>query len=509
MSNANSTWRRHLDRALTASLFLLALSAPISIAATQTAWAFGLLFWLIRAAISRPALPRHAFDLALLAFAGLTVLSSVFSYESEVSLRKLVAVSLVTIVYLVFDGIRSRKAPRLLITILLVSAVVTVGYSLATLAIGKNLKIIRLSADSPLRAAGVEENDTILAADGTSVDSPDDLARSFAEKAAGEAVTLWIYHYELEYPRTVPVSTVQGGNDAAGRFGIGEWSRGRDRRAAGFFGHYTTYAEALQLILSLAFALLVLAPTGSSRLRGLLAFTVVALSVGLFLTITRASWAGFAISAAAIILIGASRRTVLICLAISIPIAIGGLAYLQQKRNVGFLDTADGSTSWRMTVWGEAVELLFSNPRHIVVGVGMDSVKTRHAEWGMFDRGRQPVGHLHSTPLQIAFERGLPALIAWMVWLFIYLKLLWNGLKRKEFEWPERAMILGAFGGTLGFLASGVVHYNWGDSEVVMIFYFLMGLSLAVLGREPQASENSFPQRRGAAESIQIPTPSG
>ncbi len=29
-------------------------------------------------------------------------------------------------------------------------------------------------------------------------------------------------------------------------------------------------------------------------------------------------------------------------------------------------------------------------------------------------------------------------------------------------------------------MISGVVHYNWGDSEVVMIFYMIMGLSLAV-----------------------------
>jgi hypothetical protein len=29
-------------------------------------------------------------------------------------------------------------------------------------------------------------------------------------------------------------------------------------------------------------------------------------------------------------------------------------------------------------------------------------------------------------------------------------------------------------------MVSGVVHYNWGDSEVVMIFYLIMGLSLTV-----------------------------
>ena len=40
--------------------------------------------------------------------------------------------------------------------------------------------------------------------------------------------------------------------------------------------------------------------------------------------------------------------------------------------------------------------------------------------------------------------------------------------------------VLGALGGLVGFFISGLVHYNWGDSEVVMIFYLIMGLSVVV-----------------------------
>jgi hypothetical protein len=43
-----------------------------------------------------------------------------------------------------------------------------------------------------------------------------------------------------------------------------------------------------------------------------------------------------------------------------------------------------------------------------------------------------------------------------------------------------RGVALGALGGLIGFFVSGLVHYNWGDSEVVMVFYFVMGLSLAI-----------------------------
>jgi hypothetical protein len=44
----------------------------------------------------------------------------------------------------------------------------------------------------------------------------------------------------------------------------------------------------------------------------------------------------------------------------------------------------------------------------------------------------------------------------------------------------SRGLALGALGGTTGFFTSGLVHYNWGDSEVVTIFYFIMGLCLVV-----------------------------
>jgi uncharacterized membrane protein YuzA (DUF378 family) len=59
-------------------------------------------------------------------------------------------------------------------------------------------------------------------------------------------------------------------------------------------------------------------------------------------------------------------------------------------------------------------------------------------------------------------------------------------------EWIERGILLGALGGLVGFIASGMVHYNFGDSEVVMIFYFILGLSLA-LEREAKKTNDATP----------------
>jgi O-antigen ligase len=118
----------------------------------------------------------------------------------------------------------------------------------------------------------------------------------------------------------------------------------------------------------------------------------------------------------------------------------------------------------------------------LIVGVGMDTLKYRWREWGMFEGGRLPWSHLHSTPLQIAFERGLPALAVWLALLALYWRMLWRLARRSRgrARWVERGLALGALGGAAGFFAGGFVHYNLGDSEVAMNFYFVMGLALAL-----------------------------
>ncbi len=258
-------------------------------------------------------------------------------------------------------------------------------------------------------------------------------------------------------------------------------ARGRDWRAEGFFGHWTTYAEALQLIASLALGLFVALPRKSGRNGVLLILAIAGMSVALLLTVTRASWLAFLISASVIALIGLSRRALIVIAAAALPLVLGGLFLLHYKRNVGFFDQQDASITWRQTIWREGFHLLTDNPRHLLIGVGMDSIKAHWREWGLFDHGRLPMGHMHSDYLEIALERGLPALIVWLILLGIYGRMLWCLRRTVPREnWIERGIVFGALGGLAGFMSSGVVHYNWGDSEVVMIFYLILGLSLVV-----------------------------
>jgi O-antigen ligase len=533
----SSRLTRFFDGGVIICLFIFAIFAPHSIAVTQGAWLLGMVLWLARFAFYPPPhIHRTPLDYALIGFFILSGLSAFLSYEPVVSIGKMRAASLFTIVYLVAENVPTLRVTRLLAVTLVASCTINVLFTAGEMIVGRGVKLQGVKAESPLgkavfhartvaQATPIISGDTVLEVDGRRVADPEELAAALA--AAGTAAIsgdrgtkvalVKIYRVEWTPTLEVPRGHLLPGTTALDQLGISGWSRGRDWRATGFFGHWVTYAEVLQLIASLALGLFLALPRKRTWWGALLLLALAGFGFALALTVTRASWVGFLISAILMLALSASRRTLVIVGACAIPVVLGGLFLLQQKRNVSFFDRSDGSTSWRQTVWREGFDLLVTKPRHIVVGVGMDSIKGHWRQWGLFDNGRLPMGHMHSNLLQIALERGVPALIVWLLLLGLYARMLGRLLRRIVIHhsgppkaegtqnkygnrigwidrgvgierWMDRGILLGALGGLAGFFASGLVHYNWGDSEVVMVLYFIMGLSL-VIHRELQNRE--------------------
>jgi O-antigen ligase len=519
-SEPNSPLSKWLDRGILFCVVLIALFSPHSIAISQGAWLLGMVLWLARLAVyPQPRLYRTPLDYALLAFFILSGVSAVFSYAPIVSIGKMRAASLFTVVYLVAENVRSSRVVRLLALALIVSCMANVFVSAGRLAVGKGVKVDGVSSESPLakavyrtrtitQPAPIVNGDIVWEVDGQKIANPDELAAALAARSNSQTAQVRIYRVEWTPTLEVPLGRLLAGSTGSEQLGISGWTRGRDWRAIGFFDHWTTYAEVLQLIASLALGLFLALPGKRSGAGLLLLLCLGGLLFALGLTVTRASWVGFTVSAALMLLLSVSRRTVVLVGLCAIPLILAGLFFLQHRRNVGLIDANDQSTTWRETVWREGFDLLVSNPRHLVVGIGMDSIKSRWREWGLFDYGRLPPGHMHSDPLQIALERGVPSLIAWLLLLGLYARILWRLIfaKRVSWEtkvasvsegitvsfgswldrntWIDRGIALGALGGLAGFFTSGLVHYNWGDSEVIMVFYFIMGLAITIQNSE-------------------------
>jgi len=369
---------------------------------------------------------------------------------------------------------------------------VNVFYTFGQYAFGRGVKVYGVAANSPLSDAKrvsrakiepipILSGDTLEEIDGRRLRSLQEVIEALNQSPQNGPAKIKIYRVEWVAELEVPRGQLLAGATPEDQLGIQRWGSGRDWRATGFYNHWTTYAEMLQLVASLTIGLFLSLPRKRSRNGGLLALAIVGMGVALLLSVTRASWLSLLVSAALMTALSVSRRKLIVIGACALPLVLVGLFVLQQKRKVGFFDKSDDSIVWRQKVWHDGFHLLISKPRHLLVGVGMDSIKSHWREWGLFENGRIPMGHMHSDYLQISLERGVPALVAWLILLGMYARMLWRVKRRIPPEnWIERGLVLGAFGGLIGFMCSGLVHYNWGDSEVVMVFYLIMGLSLVV-----------------------------
>ena len=500
---------RFLERAAFVFLILMAISAPHSIAASQASWILGMLATVIRFLIRpRPKFKFTALSIALVALFVWSAVSSAFSYEPAISLDKLRNVSLLLVFFFAFLNLRRLSAVYIVSFLLILSTLVNVAWVIGGRINGRGVEVHGLAPDGPLARLNVPDGATLVSVDSKKLNSPDELI-----SALKSGVPAKVLVYEWESYRNIELRSADllSGENAEGRLGIENWSRSYNWRAQGFFGHFTTYAEALQLIASLLFGIVAAMlsrrrdRSGSRLLRFITSIPVmvaalVAILIALLLTVTRASQLAFMVSAFIVIVMSGGRKLLLAAAILAIPVVLGGLLFLQQSRNVGFLDPTDESTLYRVTMWKDGLRLSTADAHNLVFGIGMDSTKKHWQEWGMFRGGFMPFGHFHSTPVQMLVERGLPALLIWLVVIFFYgwtLLQAIRGIKHNPdgSKWPL-GILLGCLGGIVGFFVSGLVHYNLGDGEVALIFYLLMGVgvSTAAFVRD-ESSDSTLEQR--------------
>ena len=91
------------------------------------------------------------------------------------------------------------------------------------------------------------------------------------------------------------------------------------------------------------------------------------------------------------------------------------------------------------------------------------------------------MSHFHSTYLQIAVERGVPALLAWIWFCGAYLVFLARLLARVIRSDRFIAGVLsGIIAGFSAFALTGFFHYNLGEESLAMAIFFFYGLAVAI-----------------------------
>lgn len=238
-------------------------------------------------------------------------------------------------------------------------------------------------------------------------------------------------------------------------------------RLQGFMGHYMTEAGLLMLLIIFAAAQFLFR---REKKRWLWAALALGSGYLLLLTLTRNAWLGLA---AAFILL----------LVLWKPIALIGLPFLLstiyllspmevKKRITNSFNLSSPSNRQRIEYYQAGLKIIKDYP---LFGCGPDTVELvfQHPKYGLSDQAKRNV-HLHNNLLQIAAERGLPALGAWLTFIFwSFWLLLKKWLTRSSGGLPWVASGMGCL---LALFVAGLFEYNFGDSEVVMFFLILITL---------------------------------
>lgn len=199
----------------------------------------------------------------------------------------------------------------------------------------------------------------------------------------------------------------------------------------------------------------------------------------LLLTRTVSSWFGFVMGFPVLIRSG-WKRTVLMALTV---LLLASSFYTIKNYNKSFLlFSGNKATSWNMRLgfWRMGWQMIKERP---VLGTGMIDLGQmlkgmRTAEDEKLWLGVPMGGHLHNNFIQIAATRGFAGLAAFL--------LMWYSVFAMAAKLTgSRSRLASIFAGgimaaLIGFQVNGLAEWNFSDSEVVTVAWFLTGLLLAL-----------------------------
>jgi O-antigen ligase len=248
-------------------------------------------------------------------------------------------------------------------------------------------------------------------------------------------------------------------------------------RIRGFMGHYMTEAGVLLLFLCAVMSFILF--TRGKNWWLWIAVLPPAL-VSLALTYTRSAWIGFVFALAFLLFLFKPKAVAIL------PLVVGAFLLIaphsMKARALSIFSLENYGNKLRLEYWRAGFKIVRDFPIH---GTGPDTVDMvfQDSKYGLSAEAKRNV-HLHSNVMQIAAERGIPALLAWlvfMVWTAVsLLRLLKN---RDPAVFPYAAAGAAAL---LAFLAEGFFEYNFGDSEVIVLLIYLMTVPFAAAPR-PEA----------------------
>lgn len=278
------------------------------------------------------------------------------------------------------------------------------------------------------------------------------------------------------------------------------YTRGIGYRVRSTLSIYMTLAGILAVALLLAAACFIALRGKDRRVAMVLA---VPITVALLFTYTRNAWLGFVIGLA-LLVIALGRRWAIGLVGVAVAAALLGAVVVQPVavRVKSMADLSDPTFVERVQMWRTGVLMIRDHPW---LGVGVKMPEARFREYRVPEFPRERVAHLHSDVMQITAERGFIGLGAWLlIWIAFYTRLFGLRARVKAAATPLTEAVWAWSGAAVAaVLVGGLFQYNFGDSEIIMIVYFAMGLPFGmVAARVAEPSREAGPVRVAAGPGL-------
>ncbi len=248
------------------------------------------------------------------------------------------------------------------------------------------------------------------------------------------------------------------------------------KRIPGPFSHYMTFSG----VLLLGFFLLLgrMAAGGWKRPWLWLALGVIVST--LLLTLTRGAWVAAGISFAIVLLLRARRWVPVYLIALLLVGLLAGSFGPEtwKQRIASITDPRDESNYDRLSMLQAGLFMVSERP---LFGLGPGMVKQRYPIYRHPTAPRFRVSHLHNSFLQIAAERGLSSLAAYLWLMAAGMGLAYRGyVQGGGARGPRADLYLGVFLALVGFNLAGLFEANWRDSEIQRLVLFLLAVPLCL-----------------------------
>jgi len=252
------------------------------------------------------------------------------------------------------------------------------------------------------------------------------------------------------------------------------------QRPRGALGMYMTYSGQLMLVACVA-ASRVLFRKGD-RLWPLL--VLAAIVVALTTTISRNAWVGGCVGIGLLFMMRDFRLFALVPVLAALFFAFAPSHISDRLWSIFQIRDADNQTATtqasvlsnrdRIAMAKTGLHIIKDYP---LTGVGPDMVIQVYPVYRDKSAITQLNPHLHNVPLQIAAERGIPALLIWL-WFVVTVIVDFVRLRRSA---AESFLAHAGLACVAAMLAAGMFEHNFGDSEFLMLFLLLITLPYAAV----------------------------